>query len=47
MNTAMLDDVSLISLLVAMGLYAAAFIAFALDLARRSALVTDTACASR
>ncbi|WP_086521074.1 c-type cytochrome biogenesis protein CcsB [Clavibacter michiganensis] len=43
MNTAMLDDVSLIALLVAMGLYAAAFIAFALDLARRSALVADAA----
>ncbi|CCE74499.1 c-type cytochrome biogenesis protein CcsB [Clavibacter nebraskensis] len=39
----MLDDVSLIALLVAMGLYAAAFIAFALDLARRSALVPDAA----
>ena len=39
----MLDDVSLIALLVAMGLYAAAFIAFALDLARRSALVADAA----
>ncbi|MFD2340033.1 c-type cytochrome biogenesis protein CcsB (plasmid) [Clavibacter tessellarius] len=45
MNTAMLDDVSLIALLVAMGLYAAAFIAFALDLARRSALVADAATA--
>ncbi|CAQ02662.1 c-type cytochrome biogenesis protein CcsB [Clavibacter sepedonicus] len=43
MNTAMLDDVSLIALIVAMGLYAAAFIAFALDLARRSALVADAA----
>ncbi|WP_374978584.1 c-type cytochrome biogenesis protein CcsB [Clavibacter sp. VKM Ac-2542] len=46
MNTAMLDDVSLIALLVAMGLYAAAFIAFALDLARRSALVADAATAA-
>jgi cytochrome c-type biogenesis protein CcsB len=42
----MLDDVSLIALLVAMGLYAAAFIAFALDLARRSALVADAATAA-
>jgi cytochrome c-type biogenesis protein CcsB len=42
----MLDDVSLIALLVAMGLYAAAFIAFALDLARRSALVADASTAA-
>jgi cytochrome c-type biogenesis protein CcsB len=42
----MLDDISLIALLVAMGLYAAAFIAFALDLARRSALVADAATAA-
>jgi cytochrome c-type biogenesis protein CcsB len=42
----MLDDVSLIALLVAMGLYAAAFIAFALDLARRSTLVADASTAA-
>ena len=33
----MLDTLSQIFIYVAMGLYAAAFIAFALDLARRSA----------